>query len=122
MNQDCHIGWSEEVHAFYYADRYDESEFDVVQYPPEPYPWIFGGRFPESAERTHEGKVVAACVDWLEAHGESSAQAVLDIVRWKSWSNSPRVYRRNINAEIAARKARKAKARNPANDFQTVDE
>lgn len=46
-------------------------------------------------------------VDWLEAHGESLEQAKADIERRRSWFPID-VYRRNLDAEIAERKAREA--------------
>ena len=49
-----------------------------------------------------------ALVQWLEAHGESLAQAQKDQERWNSWSRDNGEYRRNMDAEVAARKAREA--------------
>ena len=51
-------------------------------------------------------------VAWLESHGESAEQARADLERWHSWS--PDEYRYNMNAEIAARKAREAREKEVA--------
>jgi hypothetical protein len=53
-------------------------------------------------------------IDWLEAHGESVEQAKADIERWRSWFPTD-VYRRNMDQEIAARKAREALNQNSPN-------
>jgi ankyrin repeat protein len=45
-----------------------------------------------------------ALVHWLESHGESVAAAKAEDARWQSWSSSPKVYRRKMDAEVAARK------------------
>jgi len=58
---------SDAVHYYHYAEQYDAAAHGVVQYPPEPYPWIFGGRYPEPAEHTAEAGVVRAAQGWLEA-------------------------------------------------------
>jgi len=54
------------VDYFRYVAPYDASDFDVVQYPGQPYPWIFGGRFPGSAEQTSEARAVRRALEWLE--------------------------------------------------------
>jgi arylsulfatase A-like enzyme len=59
---------AKEVGYFSYAPEFDEAEFDVVKYPPEPYAWIFGGRFPLPADRTSEAQAVAAAKRWLQSH------------------------------------------------------
>jgi len=61
---------SAEVDYCGYAERWDQADFDVVQYPPEPYPWIFAGRFPADWSETAEAQVVAAAKGWL---GKASA-------------------------------------------------
>lgn len=58
---------SDAVHYYHYAERYDAAAHGVVQYPPKPYPWIFGGRYPEPADRTAEAAAVRAAEGWLEA-------------------------------------------------------
>jgi ankyrin repeat protein len=47
-------------------------------------------------------------VKWLEDHGESMDQARADLKRWASWNNATGESRRNLDAEIAERKAREA--------------
>ena len=54
------------VHYFHYADQYDAAAHDMVRYPPNPYPWIFGGRFPEPIDHTAEAQVVRWACDWLD--------------------------------------------------------
>jgi choline-sulfatase len=56
---------SGEVDYFGYAERWEQDEFDVVQYPPEPFPWILAGRFPGSWTETAEAQVAAAGKAWL---------------------------------------------------------
>lgn len=48
-------------------------------------------------------------LDWLAQHGESIEQAKADRARWKSWSLTTGEYRRNMDAEIASRKAKEAR-------------
>jgi uncharacterized protein len=48
-------------------------------------------------------------VKWLDDHGESIDHARADLKRWASWNNATGEFRRNIDAEIAARKARDAR-------------
>jgi arylsulfatase A-like enzyme len=43
----------------------------VVQYPPEPFPWILAGRFPTNWSETAEAQVVAAGKAWLDAAAPS---------------------------------------------------
>ncbi|MBS1879670.1 MAG: sulfatase-like hydrolase/transferase [Actinobacteria bacterium] len=64
---------SREVDYFGYAERWRQGEFDVVQYPPEPYPWVLAGRFPGSWAETAEARVVAAGKAWLEEATSSPA-------------------------------------------------
>ncbi|MBL9124322.1 MAG: hypothetical protein JNG90_11870 [Planctomycetaceae bacterium] len=45
-------------------------------------------------------------VQWLEQQGESVAAARQDQARWKSWSVSLGEFRRKMDAEVSARKAR----------------
>jgi arylsulfatase len=59
---------SDAVSYFGYSDQYSQRDYDVVQYPPEPYPWIFGGRFPEPEERTSEARCARLALEWLESH------------------------------------------------------
>lgn len=47
-------------------------------------------------------------IQWLEDHGESVANARADIQRWDSWSRTTGEFRRKMDAEIAARKAKEA--------------
>jgi arylsulfatase A-like enzyme len=60
---------SDAVHYFHYAEKYPQADYDVVQYPNEPWPWIFGGRFPEPAERTTESISIDRAIDWLARGG-----------------------------------------------------
>ena len=57
---------SEHVHYYHYADGYCEDDYDVVKYPGDIYPWIFGGRFPASQEETAEAQVIRHAQGWLE--------------------------------------------------------
>ncbi len=50
-------------------------------------------------------------VKWLEDHGESVDEARSDIERWKSWSMTTGEYRRQLDAEVAQRKAREKAAK-----------
>jgi hypothetical protein len=52
-------------------------------------------------------------VQWLEARGDSLAEAQKDLARWHTWSTLNGEYRRNMQAEIAARKAREQANRPP---------
>lgn len=56
---------SEEVDYFGYASRWDEAEFDVVKYPPEPFPWVLAGRFPRPWTETAEARAVEGAKRWL---------------------------------------------------------
>jgi arylsulfatase A-like enzyme len=56
------------VHYFHYAPEYDPKDYGVVQYPPEPYPWIFGGRFPHPGSEKTEAQAVAHAISWLDHH------------------------------------------------------
>ncbi len=56
---------SQEVGYFGYASRWDQAEFDVVQYPRKPFPWILAGRFPGDWTQTAEARVVDAAKGWL---------------------------------------------------------
>lgn len=62
---------SKEVDYLGYAERWDQADFDVVQYPPEPFPWILAGRFPADWSDTAEAQVVAAAKAWLEGAARS---------------------------------------------------
>jgi arylsulfatase len=57
---------SDEVHYSGYHDRWDQRDFDVVQYPLEPHPTILAGRFPTGPEATTEARAVAAAKAWLD--------------------------------------------------------
>jgi len=59
---------TDHVHYFEYASQYNEADYDVVKYPGQPYPWIFGGRFPAPAEETAEARCIEAAEGWLEEH------------------------------------------------------
>jgi choline-sulfatase len=59
---------SDEVGYFAYADRWNEDDFDVVKYPPAPYPWILAGRFPAEPSLTAEAQAVDAAKTWLDGH------------------------------------------------------
>ena len=63
---------SPHVHYFNYASEHDESLYDVVKYPGDIYNWIFGGRFPASAEETAEAKVIRQAIGWLESNQQQS--------------------------------------------------
>lgn len=67
-------------------------------------------RLPQCSPQQKENyrKLVA----WLEAHGESVAEAKKDLERWRSWNTFDGTYRRNMDAEIAERKAREARDQN----------
>ncbi len=58
---------SREVDYFGYAERWEQAEFDVVQYPPQPFPWILAGRFPGPWTETAEAQVLEAGKAWLAA-------------------------------------------------------
>ncbi len=59
--------WLSKAVSYYaYADPHDAKDFDVVQFPPNPYPWILGGRFPAPASEKGEAIVVGKAKDWLE--------------------------------------------------------
>jgi arylsulfatase A-like enzyme len=51
-----------------YNEKYREEDFGAVHYPPEPYPWILGGTFPETMEKKVETDVVRQSIQWLEDH------------------------------------------------------
>lgn len=57
---------TDRVDYFSYDSRFASDAFDVVQYPPEPYPWIFGGRFPGTEEDTIECTIVDRAMRWLD--------------------------------------------------------
>lgn len=61
---------SREVGYFGYASRWDQDAFDVVQYPPAPFPWILAGRFPGHWTETAEAQVVERAKAWL--HGATA--------------------------------------------------
>jgi hypothetical protein len=54
-----------------------------------------------------------ATVQWLEEHGETLADANADFQRWDSWSRASDEYDVKSKAEVAARKAREAKEKQP---------
>jgi arylsulfatase A-like enzyme len=62
---------SDEVHYFGYAERWDQAEFDVVQYPAEPFAWVLAGRFPADPALTTEAQAVAGAKAWLSALPEA---------------------------------------------------
>jgi arylsulfatase A-like enzyme len=62
---------SEAVDYCGYAERWDPADFDVVQYPPEPFPWILAGRFPGDRSETAEARVVEAARRWLDGTAAS---------------------------------------------------
>jgi hypothetical protein len=41
--------------------------------------------------------------------------------RWRSWQRDPKLYRRKMDEEVAARKAREAQAAPPAKDAEKVE-
>lgn len=57
---------SDHVHYFNYSEQHDESQHNVLKYPQDIYPWIFGGKFPAPAEETAEARVVDQALQWLE--------------------------------------------------------
>jgi arylsulfatase len=58
---------SDAVHYYRYEPPHNASDYNVAQYPPAPYPWIMGGRYPEDAEHTAEAACVRQSIAWLEA-------------------------------------------------------
>ncbi len=59
---------SNAVHYFHYAEPYRHEVYDVIRYPEDGrYPWIFGGRFPESSDRTSEARAVERAIRWLRS-------------------------------------------------------
>ena len=62
------LTYGDAVRPFAYTDGYDPAEFDVIQYPPEPYPWIFGGVYPEPGEKKAEAISIRNAISWLEEH------------------------------------------------------
>ena len=63
---------SRHVGYYSYADQYDEAQYEVVKYPGDIYPWIFGGRFPAPAEETAEAEVLRCALHWLEDDTEEA--------------------------------------------------
>jgi len=57
---------SPHVGHFAYAKEHDEAAYDVVKYPGEPYPWIFGGTFPADPAETSEVECIERGKRWLE--------------------------------------------------------
>ena len=57
---------SEAVGYFKYNAPYDPAQYDVVRYPPSPYGWILGGRFPASVEQTASARIVRESLAWLD--------------------------------------------------------
>jgi arylsulfatase A-like enzyme len=68
-----------EVGYFGYARRWNQDEFDVVQYPPEPFPWILAGRFPGHWTRTAEAQVVHRAKGWLDDAGAAGRPFLLRV-------------------------------------------
>ncbi len=66
FDDEGHFVLSDQVSYFKYNDQFNPDDFGAVTYPPEPYGWIFGGRFPGGADQTSEAKSVAAAKSWLE--------------------------------------------------------
>lgn len=60
---------SEHVGHFGYREDHDESRYGVVKYPPQPYAWVFGGRFPAAAAERTEARVIRDAIRWLEQDG-----------------------------------------------------
>lgn len=63
---------SDHVGYFNYAAGYDESPYGVLKYPGDIYPWIFGGRFPSSAEECAESRVISQAMQWLDTRDPTS--------------------------------------------------
>lgn len=63
---------SDAVDWYSYPEDCDPADYDVVQYPPEPYAWIFGGRFPREAAEKSEARAVAGAMAWLEGHDRAA--------------------------------------------------
>lgn len=61
-------------------------------------------------------------VDWLEDRGESLDAAKADLARWQSWSATNGEYRRNMEAEIAARKRREALEQKQAGEQKQAEQ
>jgi arylsulfatase A-like enzyme len=57
---------SEAVGYFKYLEPYDSAQYDVVRYPPSPYGWILGGRFPAPVEKTAQARIVRESLAWLD--------------------------------------------------------
>lgn len=64
--------YSDHVHAFYYREPHVGVEHGMVRYPPEPYPWIFAGRFPSGEEETAEHLNVDDGINWLRDHNRQA--------------------------------------------------
>jgi arylsulfatase A-like enzyme len=56
---------SDEVDYVGYADRWNQDEYDVVQYPGDLWAWILAGRFPADPARTAEAQAIAGAKAWL---------------------------------------------------------
>lgn len=63
-----HFALSELVGYFAYKEPHQGADFDLLQYPPNPYGWILGGRFPGSAEEKAEARAVREAIAWLGDH------------------------------------------------------
>lgn len=57
---------SDEVDYDGYADRWNQDDFGVVQYPTGSWPVILAGRFPAEAEQRSEARAIAAAKAWLD--------------------------------------------------------
>lgn len=66
---------SDHVDYFSYRDKsLNLSDYDLIQYPPEPYPWVFGGRFPGREEETAESSVVGTALHWIDQYATGARQ------------------------------------------------
>ena len=68
---ESHFALSELVGYFRYREPLEGSDFDWIQYPPSPYPWILGGRFPGPAQEKAEARAVREAISWLGHHDPS---------------------------------------------------
>lgn len=70
---------SDEVYYYGYADDWNQADYGVVQYPPEPEAWVFAGRFPAERDTTGEARAVAAAKSWLEEESSTDKSFFLRI-------------------------------------------
>ncbi len=68
---ESHFALSELVGYYRYREPLEGSDYDWVQYPPSPYAWIIGGRFPGPAEEKSEARAVREAIAWLSGHDPS---------------------------------------------------